>query len=61
MEQLVQENLQMKVKLKSFIKLNKCKIGEARAKAELEEIEECLIETCALKNAEKIKEHLSEM
>ena len=41
--------------------MNKCIRGEARAKAELDEVEEFLIETCASKNAEKIKEHFSEM
>ena len=46
-------------KLKPFLKVNKCVRGEARAKAELDEVEEFLIETYASKNADKFKEHFS--
>ena len=60
-ERLIQDKLDIKTKLKLFLMVNKCIRGEARAKAELDEVEEFLIETCASKNAEKIKEHFSEM
>ena len=60
-EKTLQEKLQMKTKLKIFLKTNQCKIEEVRAKAELEEVENFLTETCATKNAELIKSHLGEM
>ena len=53
-EETIQEKLKKKMRLKLFLKTNQCKLGEARAKAELDELEEYLTETCATKNAEEI-------
>ena len=60
-EETIQEKLKKKMRLKLFLKTNQCKLGEARAKAELDELEEYLTETCATKNAEEIKCHLGNM
>ena len=51
----------MNANLKVFLKTNQCMIGAAKAKVELELIEDFLTETCANTNAEKIKTHFASM
>jgi phage-related protein len=58
---LIQEKLERKIKLKSFLKSNRCVRGEVRAESELEKVEEFLSETCAARNVDVIKNHLNQM
>jgi hypothetical protein len=60
-ENLVQEKMERKTKLKSFLKNNTCEEGRVRAELELEESENFLSETCAGRNARIIKSHLGRM
>ena len=58
---VIQEKLERKSKLASFVKNELCLKGITRAKEELEEIETWLVETCAEKNANLIKLHMKSM
>ena len=58
---MIQENLERKTKLKSFIVNKLCEKGLDRARAELEKVENFLVENCATKNAHIIKDHLQSM
>ena len=57
----LQEKLEIKSKLKIFLKTNQCKLGEVRALAELEEVEDFLTEKFAQKNVEEIKSQIGNM
>ena len=60
-ENPVQEKLERKIKLKLYLKKSSCEVGLVRARAELEEVENFLSETCAGRNASMIKSHLKSM
>ena len=59
--EIIQEKMDLKTKLKTFLLNNKCKVAQEVAKKKLNEIEEILIEQMANKNATIVKEHLEQI
>ena len=57
----IQQKMNMKSKLESFILNNKCKFAHEVAKRKIDEIEELLIEEVADRNAKIVEEHVEQM
>ena len=59
--QLVQDKLKLKSKLKSFLKNNECKVDQQIAELKLSNIEETITHELASSNAEAVKEYVGNM